>query len=332
MCAAVSPAASTRRGFAAIDAVASLAALTLLAALLLAGASATRHHASAAGTQAQLRWIAGVTQSYAADNQDKLWGLSWSVATTPGAESEIEAAAMQVRDIVHRRHNPDFIISPGWFSTQWYSHMPLADYLDLDLPLLEFVSPEDAVRLPWARDPEGFYRGAYLPLQPDPIPYLRRWIYSASYQTAPHMSWDPLSGEDAVRHATTHTTFTFGETTRITQRRLADFAFPAQKVHAHAGEQFAPQRIYFGDPAAQVPMLMADGSAAVNRTADANLGWDPLVPTNLSAYVRYRYDQRTWEAPAPSFEPGDLLPGRYRFTRGGPAGRDFGGPEIDTRE
>lgn len=319
-----------RPGFAIPDAAALTIAAALLAALMLAGA--TRHHARAAGTQGQLRWIAGVTQSYAADNQDKLWGLSWSKATTPGAGSELEAAALQIQDIVHRRHSRDFVASSNWFCTQWYSHMPLADYLDLDLPMIEFVSPEDAVRLPWARDPEGFYLGEYLPLQPYPRPDTYRWIYSASYQTAPHYSWDPLSGEDAVRSAGTQGTYTIGELARITQRRLADFAFPAQKVHTHAGEQFAPQRIYFGDPAAQVPMLMADGSAAVNRTADANLGWDPLVPRRLETYMRYRYDARTWEAPAPSFEPGALIPGRYRFTRGGPAGRDFGGPEIDTRE
>ena len=207
----------------------------------------------------------------------------------------------------------------------------LADYLDIKPPMLNFVAPEDAVRLAWARDPEGFLHGKYLPLQPEPIWQNYRWVYSSSYQVTPQFVWDPISGPDAPRAYSQHWTMIVPLGARLTQRRISDIAFPAQKVHLHAGEQWAPRRIFFGDPAATVAMLMGDASAAANRTDESNLGWRVQSPGWLFTYERYENTQRSWEAPLVTSLPRNLIAGRYDFTRAAHRGRDFDGPEIDIR-
>ena len=215
--------------FALPELAATLAIVGVAVAMLLVGAGRARLAHNSAASQNQLRWIAGVTASYAADHQDRMFGFSWTKATTPGAETELEAATMQAQDIIRRRGHPDFVASRVWFCTQWYSHLPLADYLALRPPMLDFVSPEDAVLLPWARDPEGFYKGKYLPLQPSPDTYNKRWMFSSSYQTTPQYSWDPISGRNALRPPYSQGTYRLGESAHVTQRRLADFAFPSQR-------------------------------------------------------------------------------------------------------
>src|SRR5690606_29559828 len=101
----------TRRGFAIKDLCFGLAALAIAAALVITAAPAARKRAQLAAAQNQLRWIAGVTSSYAADCEDRLWGLSWlpgdlphtNPMLPPRAFSSMDATAIPAIDILHRR-------------------------------------------------------------------------------------------------------------------------------------------------------------------------------------------------------------------------------------
>jgi hypothetical protein len=111
--------------------------------------------------------------------------------------------------------------------------------------------------------------------------------------------------------------------------RLTEASFPSQKVMLYDVEQrqLGAGGLFFADGAARAATLMADGSAGMRASADANPGWSPNNPTSRFA-TRFRYTPQAWEAPVGP--DGSIVTGRHRWTRGGIAGRDFGAPEVDT--
>jgi hypothetical protein len=192
--------------FALPELAATLVIVGVAVAMLLAGAGRARLEHNSAASQAQLRWIAGVTASYAADFQDRMWGLSWKAGETPSAFPDLafadthqRAASHQAVDIIRRRGGErDLPAIPNWIPSVYYSHLPLADYLDVALPMLEFVSPADEHRLNWARDREAFSLGAFLPFQPSPTePLNKRWPYGSSYEVGTR--WCPHPGRGRAR-------------------------------------------------------------------------------------------------------------------------------------
>lgn len=305
--------------------------------MLLVGAGRARLEHNSAAQNAQLRWIAGVTASYAADFQEQLWGLNWTLEAGQSAfpdlrdpDDHLQAAAFQATDIMRRRGaGPDLPPPVNWIPVVWYSHLPLADYLDVELPMLDFVAPGDTHRLNWARDPEGFAAGAYLPFQPNPLQ--RKSVYSMSYQPSLGMVSDPVGGSDAIQQAASHSTFTVPAGARMQPATLADVEFPAGKVWLFDSEdRSGAQALNWAEPRAEPQILTVDGAAQARQTSDANPGWDPSWPSHQRLYTRFGYYPAAWEAPADPSREGSFLLGYYRYTRGGPAGRDFGGPEIDT--
>src|SRR5690606_32646480 len=147
------------RAFTLRDLCFGLAALAVAAALITTATTGARKQARMASAQSQLRWIAGVTSSYAADFDDRMWGLSWQRGalphSTPGlptvAASGRTATAVQMVDILRRRGRPDMPVL-SIYAGAFYSHLPLLDYLDKNAPDLNFVSPGDKHRLNWTKD------------------------------------------------------------------------------------------------------------------------------------------------------------------------------------
>lgn len=301
--------------------------------MLLVGAGRARLAHNSAASQNQLRWIAGVTASYAADHQNRMWALSWKAGVRyPTAdpalsftESPQQAVANQAIDLMRRRTGrTDIPRITGWVAFLLYSHLPLADYLDTDLPLLSFVSPADEHRLKWARDPEAFDLGAFLPFQPDPIESHKRWPYSASYQAAPALVTYPWSGPGAVYQSGHDQWLTFADTffEGLHQQFIA---FPSQKAMVYDWQSsLGASDRYFLDERASTSVLCADGSAELAGTSQSNPGWQPAAP-GREAPLRFRYEPRAWE---PQAGAGEYFIGHYRWTRCGAFGRDFGGPEL----
>lgn len=323
------------RGFARTDLAALLAIGVIGAALALAAGRQMRQQATLASSLSQLRWMAGATTSYAADNDDLFWSFSWKAGALPHADptlpsaasSDLIAGAVQATDILRRlTGRPDIPVPAGWIPQVLYSHLPLTEYLGAALPEFNFVAPGDAHRLNWARNPEAFDRGEFLPYQPEPGDDAKRWPYSSSY-TPPAAWWDRNHG---ISQASTHRTYIIAGGAQLGGAAMSNVAYPAQKVMVHDDEQRELGGVarYCLDPAARVPMLMADGSAGVRATADANPGGHPTFPT-IAATMRFLYDPSAWEAPSGVPENAWII-GRYRWTRGNIYGRDFGGPEIYT--
>jgi type II secretory pathway pseudopilin PulG len=328
-----------RRAFTLRDLCFGLATLGLAAAIVLAATTGVRKRAQLAAAQNQLRWIAGVTSSYAADFEDRMWGLSWEAGEpyafrggTWVAPTGLIAAAAQATDILDRRAGRTDIPVPfSWYAPAAYSHLPLLDYLERDGPDPAFVSPGDKHRLNWTKDPRELHdKGFWLPYQESPTPETKRWPYSSSFQAPPAIISAPAVGPDAVRQADTHGRYTAPSATTFQGCELASIAFPAQKVLLHESSSWytGVEFRYFADPRASVNVLTADGSARLLSTAGANRGWRPEFPTSANPTL-FIYEPRVWEGPLlPIGER--RLSGQYRYTRGALAGRDFGGPEIDT--
>lgn len=327
------------RAFAIRDLCFGLAALAIAAALVLATTAGARKRAQLAAAQSQLRWIAGVTSSYAADFEDGMWGLSWKAGVvypfgggTAIESTDLRANAMQAIDLLHRRAGrPDMQIPSSWYTAAMYSHLPLLDYLDRDAPDLSFVSPGDKHRLNWTKDPQNLHdEGFWLPYQEEPTVDAKRWPYSSSFQTPPAIVSAPVQGSDAVSQGSEHRHYNTPGAATFQGCSLASVVYPAQKVLVHESSSWytGGEFRYYADPRASVNVLAVDGSARLLPTAGTNHGWRPGYPTS-SGHTLFNYHARVWEGPPlPAGE--SRMIGRYRFTRGGLAGRDFGGPEVDT--
>jgi hypothetical protein len=112
--------------------------------------------------------------------------------------------------------------------------------------------------------------------------------------------------------------------------QLSSVRFPSQKAvlfdRTGAGGGGAWRSVF--SPDARALSLAADGSVRSETTRNVNPGWVPTSPTS-AAHTWVSYSPALWEPRR--FPTGvSQYPAYYRYTRGGPAGRDFGGPEVDT--
>jgi hypothetical protein len=137
----------------------------------------------------------------------------------------------------------------------------------------------------------------------------------------------PWSGQGATQQDNlTQATFTIPADAMFEGARHSDIHFPSQKALVFDREQRIGERQFFLQEQANALVMTADGAVAMRRTAESNPGWVPSAPA-IARPSKLRYAPAAWD---PQAGDGALLFGHYRWTRGGPAGRDFGGPEIDT--
>lgn len=340
------PQARCRPAFALTELAVLILLLASLLAILLVLAPRSRTNASQAESLANLRQIGAITGSYANDNADDMWGFSWRSgdASFPTQYNDLRnaahgdqfaPAASQAVDIIRRRAHMAPLLMPqvnNWFANLFFSHLVLADYLALDLPLRFMISPGDRNFTLWSNDPDGLRSNAYMP-QPDAIGNHDTWRfpYASSYQLPPAF-YSPdftASGLASIvqadgnwsNWAVSPGVQAFG------RRRLTDVAFPSHKVMLHQTEQYQVARtaVYFAYPEARIPLSLVDGSAAVRTTASANRGFRPATP-DLAVDTTFAYTPQDWNAPR---LPGsNILSARYRFTRHGLGGRDFDGQEV----
>ncbi len=325
------------RAFALVELVAALLIGVLIAAVLLPALERTRRLGRLGDDMAKLRRFGVVTAAYGVDNADVYWGFSWKkgIAYSPypdlnNASTDLQAHANQAVHILRTRAGREDILPiPAWLSDIFYSHLVLAEYENRRLPDLDAVSSEDSYRLLWARDPAGFDAGIYQPSPAGGTNATKRWPYSASFQLPPAF-FDGSSVGMRLAQAGTHTSYIVPNGT-LGGRPIADTAFPAHKVQLHDGgaRHFGPRTGYCTHDEARLPLLFCDGSVSVRAAADANPGWGPNIPSSPDP-TTYTYTPAPWEPPTYSGEPSEQVIGRFRWTRGGTFGRDYGGPEICT--
>lgn len=276
-------------------------------------------------------------------------GLSWRAgfqgrsSDTPTAATDVEAVARQVVEMIAARGFPRLEPDAAWLANVAYSlGVGLDGYIAGLFPEVVYACPEDGLRQ-WRRvpttDPAEIekYRntkgGPYRWEPPEGLPETTsaRWQFSSTYQLVP-ACYSPDEGPTVSQGATDAEYLVpsekpFGDR----MRRLDEVSFPAAKVMAmdshdrHSGRR--PR--FYALPDARQPLLMFDGSVAMRRTADASPGFRPNDPASpLDSVFDYRPtgDHAGWNPP-PTSNGGDIgLAGRYRWTRGGLRGRDFGPP------
>jgi hypothetical protein len=106
--------------------------------------------------------------------------------------------------------------------------------------------------------------------------------------------------------------------------------FPSQKVwlfdlfdrHSYKRDIWHAYRI-----AAQ-PLVFFDGSVAIRKTKDSNLGWDPRYPFSAPTQYQYWPVPGSGDPPTLSGQPADLVYPYFRWTRFGLRGVDFAGSEV----
>jgi hypothetical protein len=329
----------TRRGFTISEGLGAAAAAAVLLALAVVAARQLQTESRLGASVAQLQWLGHTNFSYAGDHGDRFCGFTWKAGDMSSSfpdlrepEDDAQAAAYQAADIVRRRGWGEMPRVWPWMSSPTFSHLPLADYLDVELPELRAISPLDRHRLAWVRNPEAFDRGELLPLQPEPTPENRRVLFSSSYEMSAAF-WDQSDiGFRASQTGTAHHSWRVGAGHRFGPVRISEVAFPAQKVWLVDQEQrlgIAAAAHWCEAPGAQVLAAMSDGSSRPVASQASNPGWLPNDPAQPMT-TRYIYEPRPYEAPTSTGDPRELVDARYRWTRGGIAGRDIGGPEIDT--
>jgi hypothetical protein len=333
-----------RSGFAIHECGALVLILAVIACVLLITGADHRRLARLGDDIANLKTVAAASGQYTADNADLFWTFSWRRGPAPisptdpygagllNAADDLQAAANQAIYIIRRRSGrPPETFAPitAWVPHIIYTHLVLADSLEQKIPWRPLISSADRERLKWASDPECFDTGCFLPCQPPPSPISRRWPYSSSFQV-PTVFYDlsPIGTRINQQGLPYSQYWVFSTGSILSGVQMSAVSFPSQKVllHDQNARHFGSRQPYCTHPEARLPLLFVDGSVQVRSAADSNPGWNPNSPTGVTSMT---YNPGICWDPAPLNPAGDNVIGRFRYTRQGIAGRDFGGPEVN---
>ena len=335
----------SREGFTLIELLVVIAIIALLISILLPALGEARKAGRTAVCMSNMKQMAVGTASYAADFQDKLFAFSWQGGKTYNTDSDLAtaatdnaAAAHQAVHIIRSRTGFDSSFIPAinnWIPHVLYTHLVLQDYLAQRLPEKMVICPEDRIRNIWAEDAFNWKQSG------TPLPgtaNTNRWPFSSTYQVVP-ATYDKyqsnLSPSNQSRRVTqntsNHSQWGVPGNAEMGPQNMSLVQFPGNKVHMHDSHDRHVSRKtpYFGRPEAKIPLMFFDSSVRIESSADANNGWNPGSQAQvIPMFINYTPEE--WEPSATSATGTDRVIGKYRWTRGGLVGVDFGGKEIDT--
>jgi len=286
--------------------------------------------------------------SYAAEENDLIPSFSWrrgeqyevlghpQGSVTPN--SYTGAAQWQHTDILRRRtgratgdnkiRNAPFLLPHAMFS-----HLVLLDFMSRQLPAQVSICPEDRARLGWASDPLDLSNAPTSVVAQDLInrpEIAQRWAYSSTYVVVPAaFSQDTNRGPQRTLGPGPNSLTVSPGTLPLGGRRLTQVNFPSQKVHMYERhDRHARVQAWYAYERATCSLGFFDTSVRAIESSKSNLGSNPNEPQSPDP-VEVRYAPLSSDPP-PIGDPLRLLPGRYRWTRGGLRGVDFGGSEVNT--
>lgn len=331
----------TSHAFTLIELLVVITIIALLISILLPSLSAARTVARASVCRANMRSLSTSASSYAVDFRDLIYGFSWKPGRTPSQFPDLsnvttpfaaDAHNAQAVDIIRRRSpaEPNFQSPFGWAPSIEYTHLVLLDYLATSFPVSIVACPEDRPLRLWQSDIRTFNQGGFGLQQPDvsfSTSAFRAKPYSSSYEMPPCVYDKSEPGFRMEQSDLSHYTYFIRPQTKFGQSRLDSVAFPSGKVQLYDTHQrHAKKQLYYTNPEASQPLLFFDGSVVDRKTGDANLGWQPNAPSAGPTLVRYQ--PYRYEPPTSNGQLAEILPGRYRWTRGGLRGVDSGGSEV----
>jgi len=354
---------TARPAFTLLEAVAVAATGAVAAAALAPALGGARHAARDEVSLGNLQRIGSATEAKASDDEGGIFNFDLGPFqqytlpngqvgfTTADAVANHQIQEWAVLQLVTGRFGTggpnDIEKNDETIPHRRYRHLKLIDYLSGELPEPVVVSPHDLNQLRWAANPLDYEIGE-VPSQNfffdgrwESESLRQRWAYSTSYMSTTY-AWSNDEG-NLVLPSNDPLFVSAGNTgsnsPRIRVRSLAEVAFPAQKVHMF--DEFDRNREqHWSYEDSEVPQLYFDGSASLNRTGDANLGWDARDAQNQDSVYRvnwYPIDAEFFP-PALFDTDGDTqddavaMVGRFLWTRGGLQGIDYGGDEIDTTD
>ena len=269
-----------------------------------------------------MRQMGQGSQIYSEHSRQFIPGLSWKGGVTQettysdlrSAGDDKESVRHQALQLVRERSGVQGASSDNsWYPNIWFSHLVFLDYLSGVGEEPTAVCPEDV---------EQFGRFE-TPIADFSLSQLRR-KYESSYEMAifAHCN-DTIVGDVYPVNQHTSPWNSFNRSPNFLQnRRWTEVVFPSSKVFMfdtfvrHDGD--ATDKLFF-EPGTSQPLLFFDGSVNRRNTDDANPGGRPKFPRNPDPTL-IKISQSDSE----------LYPGRFRWTRGGLKGVDYGGSEIDT--
>jgi len=351
-----------KKAFTLIELLVVIAIIALLIGILLPALSQAQRSAKNVISQANMRTMNTGGANYAADNQDKIFSYSWRAGGSyvlpdgrvKNPTTDQEAASFQNQEILQRvTGRVAGLTKIQNYSTRLphrrYSHLVLLDFLTDTQPEPTAASPFDRNLINWQSNPIEYGPGSGIPYADGMedgydqdnewtrSPVRQRWPFASTYQMVP-AAWNSDGLNQSATYAPVENTphlfqvsGTDGRQVPLGRRKYTQVAHPSGKVLLFEEfDRFTNKRgLYFAYPEAKPNLAFFDGSVRSELSANANPGWNPAQPAQnwLQAYVPID----TFPEPKGGLGDNTQYCQRFRWTRFGLQGIDYGGKDVGRR-